>query len=317
MGFFFVGLAKVYYSKPALSIQDQIGLLQSRGLSIPIVQQAEHYLTHINFYRLRAYWLPFEDVADQTQHRFLTGTSFEDVINLYTFDRKLRLLVLDAIERLEVSFRTQWAQQLAQQAGAHAYLNLTLFSGLQAEVLQEIRQEIQRSKETFIQHYRKTYSTPSDPPIWAACELMTLGQLSKSYKNIKAVSLRDSIAKNYQLNERVLASVMEHLNYIRNLCAHHNRLWIRDFTITLSLPRSKPIGLLQNFDSTTDAQGNPSNRKIYNTLVMMLYLLDTISPGSSWESRFKDLLSEHSINPIDMGFPRDWSQRQLWLKGKL
>jgi abortive infection bacteriophage resistance protein len=105
----------VLYDKPPLSIADQIALLRRRGLVIADTAVAEHWLEHTNYYRLRGYWLPFEDTPAGGEHKFRQGTTFEDVTSLYVFDRHLRLLVLDLIERIEVSVRTQWAHQLGMR----------------------------------------------------------------------------------------------------------------------------------------------------------------------------------------------------------
>ena len=88
------------FTKPARTWDEQIDLLRSRGLHIPDREQARHYLSHINYYRLTGYRLPFE--ADGSTRRVKAQTSFDDVLNLYIFDREFRLLLLDAIERIEV-----------------------------------------------------------------------------------------------------------------------------------------------------------------------------------------------------------------------
>ena len=95
------------------------------NLTIENPDRAEHYLSHLNYYRLGAYWLPFE--ADHETHQFRPDASFDQVLNLYIFDRELRLLVMDAIERIEVSVRTRWAYHLAHTHGPHAYLDPALF----------------------------------------------------------------------------------------------------------------------------------------------------------------------------------------------
>lgn len=104
-------MPKQPYTKPALTIAQQVALLQSRGMVISHTATTEHYLSQINYYRLCAYWLPFE--SDHVTHTFKQGTSFEQVLDLYIFDRELRLLVLDAIERIEIAIRTQLSYQLA------------------------------------------------------------------------------------------------------------------------------------------------------------------------------------------------------------
>jgi abortive infection bacteriophage resistance protein len=92
---------KRLFFKPATTYSQQIALLQQRGMIIEILAEVEFYLQHLNYYRLSAYRLPFE--SDHASPQFKSGTHFADVLNLYIFDRELRLLVLDAIERVEVS----------------------------------------------------------------------------------------------------------------------------------------------------------------------------------------------------------------------
>ena len=125
-------------------------------MHIPDRDYAHHYLTHLNYYQLGAYWLPFE--ADHSTHAFRPDTHFDDVINLYVFDRELRLLVMDAIERLEVSIRTQWAYQLAHCYGPHAYLESTIFknNNIHQRCMTKLKEELGRSKEVFVSHYQRT-----------------------------------------------------------------------------------------------------------------------------------------------------------------
>ena len=111
------------FGKPATTYAEQVAKLEQRGMVVGDHQSAEFYLQHLNYYRLGAYWLPFE--ADHATHALKPGTRFEDVLNLYVFDRELRLLVLDAIERVEVSVRSQWAFQMAHFHGAHGHLDGT------------------------------------------------------------------------------------------------------------------------------------------------------------------------------------------------
>lgn len=101
------------FAKSAITYAQQVALLQQRGMVIDDPAEAEFYLQHLNYYRLAAYWLPFE--GDHASHAFRAGTRFAEVLNLYIFDRELRLLLLDAIECVEVSVRSQWAYQLARR----------------------------------------------------------------------------------------------------------------------------------------------------------------------------------------------------------
>ena len=116
--------------------------------------------THINYYRLRAYWLPFEDgPSEQEPHTLCSGTLFEEVLAHYAFDQRLKLLLLDAIERVEISLRTRWAHELSLRYGSHAYLDGGLFANAarHAKCLQSLKDEVGRSHEIFIKHYLNTY----------------------------------------------------------------------------------------------------------------------------------------------------------------
>ena len=88
---------KMPYTKPALTIAQQIAKLQGEGMAIVDPRLAQHCLQHISYYRLSAYWLFFEHPKGQAGPRFKPGTTFEEVVALYEFDRNLRLLVLDAV----------------------------------------------------------------------------------------------------------------------------------------------------------------------------------------------------------------------------
>lgn len=291
------------FTKPATTFPQQVALLQQRGMEIDDPLEVQFYLQHLNYYRLGAYWLPFE--ADHATHQFKPGTRFAKVLNLYIFDRELRLLILDAIERIEVSVRTQWAYHLAHRHGPHAHLNPTLAyrrDHWQGN-LDKLTAEVKRADETFIRHILDTYSEPL-PPVWASCEVMSLGLLSRWYNALKPMGTRSAIASTYRLDQGVLQSWLHHLSVVRNLCAHHSRLWNRDFSITPKVPQSKPANLAKEF--------LPDSRKIYNTLVIILYFLDIIAPRHHWRARFKDLIDTHAAMVAAMDFPQGWEQRRIW-----
>jgi abortive infection bacteriophage resistance protein len=298
----------VRFAKPPASIDQQIDLLQRRGMQVPDRERAAHYLLHLNYYRLRGYWLPFECGTDgDGDHRFQAGTTFEHVLDRYVFDRELRLLVMDAIERIEVSVRTQWAHHLALGHGSHAHLSRALFSDQRAYTasLGGLANEVGRSRETFIQHLNDVYDEAL-PPVWAVVEVMSLGQLSKWYENLKCQALRQRIADGYGMDETVFVSLLHHLTLIRNVCAHHSRLWNRRFTITPKLPRKKPTGLTTTFNTAAP-------RQLYNALVLIAYLMNIVSPGHHWKQRLLELLEQHSGIPVEsMGFPDGWRDLPYW-----
>lgn len=294
------------FNKPPLSFDDQVALLQQRGLEVNGLETAKHYLSQINYYRFAAYLLPFEE--DHATHRLKAGTTFDQVLDVYIFDRELRLLVLDAIERVEVSIRTQFAYTFSHTHGAHAHLDAGLFKARwnYADNRVKLESEVNQSREKFIQHFKNTYDEPL-PPIWVTVEIMTLGQLSKWYANVSSGADRNAVANAYDMDEINLVSFLHHLSIIRNYCAHHSRLWNREFQFTFKLPRRRPVQVVKEMNR----QG-VSIRKIYNTLVVLAYLMDVISPGHSWKARLLELIDKHAIDVSKMGFPADWAKQDIW-----
>lgn len=301
---------KTPYQKPALSFPDQLKQLKARGMIVEDEAEALHYLAQLNYYRLGAYWLPFEQ--DHQAHTFKPDTTFNDVLNLYIFDRELRLLIMDAIERIEVSIRSLLACKLGHRYGSHAHLNPNIFFDpiSYGRSITKLDQDTKRSGEGFIKHLTNKYEEQL-PPIWAVVELMTMGQLSKWYGNVKERQDRKAIADSYDMDEKTLRSFLQHLTTIRNHCAHHSRVWNREFTFTFSIPNKRPNKMLTSFH-----RDGRLERKLYNTLVMLAYMMDCVCPGHHWKMRLINLLKSHEINVTGMGFPGDWQTRAIWLESK-
>lgn len=296
------------YAKLPLSIDDQLALLRRRGMVIEDAARARHALAHINYYRLRAYWLPFESRSDTAgDHAFRPGTTFGTVLEYYAFDQRLKLLLLDAIERVEISLRTRWAHELAMRHGSHAFLDRRLFANADRHerCLRQLIEEVERSHETFIRHYRSTYREPALPPIWAVCEVLTLGQLSQWFDNLRNRGDRQAVAREFGFDEVVLRAFAHHLAVVRNLCAHHSRVWNRKFTIRMKLPRH-PEEWAACFNPGED-------HKLYNTLVMLVLLLRRVSPDSTWRMRLMDLVDAMPDGTTrTMGYPAAWRSYSIW-----
>lgn len=329
-GGYFLLASDMRYDKPALSIDDQVERLRERGMVFSDAQRVRHYLTYIGYYRLSAYWLPFEDqpaAGQPRSHRFRSGTTFEAVLSLYIFDRQLRLLVMEALERIEISVRTHWAHALATHHGPHAHLTSQLFDSpwQHAKDIARMAGELQNSRETFVEHYRSTYSDPYLPPIWAVVETLSLGALSRWFKATKDHAVKAEISKQLGLPSKELAEKVLHaLTPVRNICAHHSRLWNRRFTIQLPLIKhlrtkdpqtGKQLTTRMEIDSIPTAQGNQQQpaRTLYNYLLVMAHMMNHINPGSSWKARLQSLVSTRSEQDLKtMGFPDNWESLPVW-----
>jgi abortive infection bacteriophage resistance protein len=294
------------FAKPATTFSEQVRILQERGMTIADSVAAEKFLSWVSYYRLTSYWLPFEQTHEP--HCFQPGTTFEQVKRVYMADRELRLLMLDAIERIEVALRTQWAYRMGHAHGPHSYLDrrLAVREDIWQKDIQKLTDEVNRSRETFILHMKEKYSEAL-PPIWATCEVMSLGLLSSWYGNLKPVATRDAIARPFQIQRDVLGSWTHHLTVVRNHCAHHSRLWNRSITVAPRVPISKPAILSNEF-----VIARTDSKKLYNTLLLTLHLMNVISPGSHWRSRLLTLLQRGDLNLSLMGFPAGWETRPIW-----
>ncbi len=299
-------MPKIPYNKPHLSYSQQRNKLIQQGMILDVCdEQAEHHLAHFNYYRLSGYWYEYR----LPNNHFKPNTKFSEIIRLYKFDKELRLLLLDAIEQIEVSIRTKLAYHLGEKYGAHPLLDSRLFDNQYKynKTLSKLKAEVGKSREDFIMHLTRKYQE-AIPPVWAVVEVMTMGQLSNWYKNLKTRQDAKTIAENYQLDSTVLNSLLHHLTILRNHCAHHARVWNKSLTFTLQIPTIKPVEVIKSFQ-----MGQHEQRKIYNTLVMMAWMLNIIQPDHDWTHRLKTLITQYpEINTQYMGFPSDWESYDIW-----
>ncbi len=174
------------FEKIAIPINLQIEKLKKRGLQIETLDNAAHYLSHISYYRLAGYWWTMQ--IDKENHIFKPNSRFVDVIALYNFDRELRLLLFDVIEKIEISLRTKLIYHLSQEFNPWWFQNTDLFSNTSEliKTLATIESEIDRSKDIFIkEHKKKHFDDLRLPPAWKTLELTSFGSLSKLYGNLR------------------------------------------------------------------------------------------------------------------------------------
>lgn len=298
------------YAKPALNWTEQIDHLRANGMIIADQACAEYWLRYVSYYRLSAYWLYFEHPKNQPGPRFRPGTSFERVTALYDFDRLLRRLVMRGTEHVEVALRGSWAYHLGQAGGGHSYLNADLYA-VRKEFhsnLAKLAGEVGWSRETYIKHYRENYDRPAMPPVWMVAEMMSFGQLSRWYSNLADRSLRNRIGRPLGLPETVLVPLVRHVTDVRNICAHHGRLWNRGFLLPPRLAQNP-----QDLRDSLDLSANQAPAQLYNGLTMIAHVVRTVAPGSRWrEDLAAHILTHPEGDFAAMGFPADWQARPIW-----
>lgn len=233
------------YTKPALSFSEQAKLLISRGLIVGDSSELEKYLRQVNYYRLSGYWYNFKTFDPETGYEaFKPGTTFQLIRDRYEFDRQLRLLLMDAIERIEVAvFRTRLVEVHTAQYGPFGYTLLENYNPKFArtdfdQLLSDILEDEKRSYEEFIRRYRSKYISEEYLPLWMVTDLMSFGQLLTLYRN-QHLSIKQTISREFNLFPVVLDSWLLTLNTIRNSCAHHSRIWNRPLHLPIKRPDKK------------------------------------------------------------------------------
>lgn len=304
------------YAKDPLSIDDQISKLKQRGLNFNDQNAASAYLMNISYYRLRAYTYPFQDNSDaENDHRFLRkDIFFEDIINLYCFDRRLRSLIFNAIEKIEVAFRTRLIYKFAMDTNnSHWFVDDNLFCSDDKynSVLDDIESEIERSNEDFITHYKNKYDTPSLPPSWMSLEVLSLGTLSRLYDALdRNNAVSKDVAKSLGLpNPMILANWMHGISVLRNCCAHHSRAWNRRFPVSIKLSYNTSNPFIGR-----DTINEMYNNKLFAYLSCIKYLLNIISPQSNFKANLMTIISDGGslLNLKDMGFIPNWHNLEVW-----
>jgi abortive infection bacteriophage resistance protein len=291
------------YTKPPLTYQAQADLLIARGLIADKADLVEK-LRAVNYYRLSGYLYPFRN-PDDTFH---PGTTLDQVWRRYTFDRQLRLLVLDAIERVEVAVRTSLVYHHSHTYGAFGYMDgqtLPNLSKNEFTLLQgKLGHVVRQSKDNFVEHFQLQYGDKhSDLPLWMLAELMSFGMMFTFFRGVNKQIKRD-IARDYAVAFGVLESWLHSLNAVRNMCAHHARLWNRTLGVKPLIPKKDP-----QWHEPVPI----SNDQIFCILTLLQYILKIVAAQSQWAQRLTNLFDRYpDISLNRMGFPEDWKACEIW-----
>lgn len=298
-------LKKISYSKPYKTAKDLVRLLQSRGLVINDETRAENYLRHIGYYRLSAYMLPHLD-PPKNKHVFKLNTSFQSILNLYKFDKKLRLLIFNEIEKIEIAVRSSIVNNACEYFNDPYWItnsNYFIYPDKFAKTISLIDKELEHSKEDFIIHFKTKYSDQY-PPAWILAEILPLGVLTSIYYNIKEISIKKKIANEFGLQVKPFESWMSIVTLTRNACCHHSRIWNKQNTMLATEPKhiTRPWIKL------------PTDKlRIYFDICIIKWFLDCISPNNTLRDKICKLLVDYPCIDISaMGFPADWLKEELW-----
>lgn len=301
-GFF---LSKVPFEKPALLLDDQLALLAGRGLQIADDATARRFLEYISYYRLSGYTRYFACPNDDRREQFQEGVGFSDVVALYVFDRRVRNLLAEAFERIEVAVKGSLAYQGAISTGPFWITDPDNFDrGRHPEVMKLVTDGViapdGKHKTQFLDAFYRKYND-NYPPAWMITEVLSFHGISIVYKLAKG-AIRKPVADRFEVQQETLASWLHALVFARNICAHHQRIWNRRLTIKPRIP-----------NHYRDMWPVAAQDKLYVTCCIAKHLLDRIPGEVSWGRRLRDLMLERPGVPLSaMGFPEDWENCPFW-----
>jgi abortive infection bacteriophage resistance protein len=297
-------MTKIPYSKSFISCLDQIALLKSRGMKFSDETKALHLLENISYYRFSGYWYPL--LADKQNHVFKPDAGFETAFSLYKFDRELRQLISSGMEKIEVAVRAKMAYVMSLTYTAFWVEDTALFANRQVHqsTLNKIQDELDRSDEEFILSFKSKYSNRF-PPSFILLEITSFGALSRLYGNLKPGKAKREIANAFGLPDKVFASWLHSMVYIRNVCAHHARIWNRPMSIQPLFPR--------NASSAWLADRQVGINRVFYALSIILYLLNVVNPDHTFKQKLANLFLKYpNVDRAAMGFPAGWSSEPLW-----
>jgi abortive infection bacteriophage resistance protein len=305
------------YQKEFKTFDEQLDILKQRKLNISNDSFVLSKLQRINYYRLSAYFLPFKHPQDiDRKDDFLDDTFFEDIIQLYYFDSELRKIIFEAIESIEIYFRTQITYSHALRYESFGYLKKENFECSQDffdKVLSNLKDETKRSEELFIKHFKDTYQT-TDLPLWAVVEVVSFGTISKLYSILKTNEQKEVISKLKGINNNVFKNWLHGLSVVRNICAHHSRLWNKTLGVKFEIPRK--LGQFKSIkrNNLVDGKEIKLNDKVFFVLSIIEFTLSSIGEDEvDFKTKIKNLIKKYpKVKLESMGFIENWEQNPIW-----
>jgi abortive infection bacteriophage resistance protein len=301
----------VKYGKPAKTLEEQAAILISRGL-VADKDRLVTVLSQINYYRLSTYLYTYRDTTES----FLPGTHLEHILRLYQFDHTLRMLLLDAIEGIEILVRTRLAYHFALKHGPFDWARPELFPDFnpayddfprwQAKLQEQTRRSReQKSNEDTVTHFFRKYGDTHDRlPIWMLTEIMDFGATLSFFRGVEP-SIRKEVSLSLDQPEELVLSWLLSLNTVRNRCAHHARLWNWQLGIPIKLPTPRKYP-----EWSVSAL---SNRYIGAILYVCSWCSGKLFTKGQWRQKARTTLLEYGdLDLSRIGMPRGWAEDVIW-----
>ncbi|UBH05000.1 abi family protein [Leucobacter sp. Psy1] len=323
------------YTKEWLPLEGQVDRLIARGLEVEDHARAIATLEAIGYYRLTGYLYSFlesEQYFDEEGRectrvlgRYRPGTALHHAEAIIDFDRQLRLLVLEGVERIEVAVRMRTGYILGRSS-AFAHEEIACFDdsftrpvtdsreprpSKHVQWLERVKIRRDSSDEQFVAHFRDKYDDRM--PVWALTELLELGHLSTLYRGMLQKDAEELAAEFGVPRKKMMTSWLASLNYVRNVAAHHARLFNRKLQHAPSRPTT---GTIQELNHLSAPGAPKADFGTYNALAIIAYLLKSIDLEPSWARNLTDLFrafpKSHALTLQSMGVPEGWEVLELW-----
>ena len=297
---------KEQYSKEPYSCEEHIKLLTERGLLIENEARAIKYIETIGYYRLSGYMFHLQNKA--SDNTFVPNTSFDDIINIYKFDKALRSIILEYIERIEVCIRAKISNHYSLRHGFFWYLDEKLFADQNAfSIIKEyVIENFNDPKEHFLKAFKWKYSN-NFPPSIMVMEILTFGKVAKLYSGLNNDETKKAIADEFSLLPDHLSSWLIYINNVRNICAHHSRLWNKRVTA------NQPIIPQRKKNKFNGSIPENFNTSVYGIISIIDRLLSSFNKDNSFAAKISELVNTFNIDATLMGFPDDWKTNATWL----
>lgn len=278
--------------QPAMTIDEQVENLNSLGLIVKDEDYAKSFLNDVSYFRLvKAYSLGLKS----ENGTYNSNVAFEELVELYLFNANFRQLLFAQIERVEVNLRCRISNYFSNLYGVFGYESAANFQNEEyhTEFISDVQEELSRnSKSPYVKNFRNNYEG-DHLPFYAIIELFSFGTLSKFYKNMKNED-KKAVAKTYGIGYTYLESWIEHIAFVRNICAHYGRLY--------NVKLAKTPILYKQYD-----KAKIGNIRVFATLLCLKHLLPNDRHWSEFVETIFLLIEKYPHVKIDlMGFPKDW-----------
>jgi hypothetical protein len=314
--------------KPFKSVDDQIAILQDRGMEICDDEFARRALREIGYYRLSGYSYPYRAVQAETgllSDNFIEGTTIEKVVKLYRFDQELRAVTGLQLAKIEIVLRVMISHELGRvdpyihlsphKLGKKAWDKANARSTEQyAMWLEKYSIAVVLSNDDSVVHYKKKYDAIL--PVWVAVHVLDWGSLRMLY-DFARDEQRIAVANQLNISESQFSSWLLCLNDVRNVCAHHGRLYSRTFPKSPMLTgEDHELGFLRRFVLDDAKEGNRKEKKgkCFAQFTIIQYLLSKMNLEGI--NDLPHLLHKFpEVSPVsvkDLGVPENWEELPLW-----